>query len=575
MEREQEMVLEKTAEEHATLHLRTQQVEIEPIPQVKEERHMNSKLESNVTTQDVKTHLDKLRHLKKVRTSKSTGKAISFFNDVKFANRPTIMDSYLKSHPFTGPIQENQVKVNEKMSSDKILTDTTHDNDQLFNTSFYGFYILFWMGLGFCSLKRIIDFYLDESSYRDSLFKTDVFLTMSTNLWNVFMLDLFLLVQMFVPFVVHYYIKSIYLKTNRIVWNSNYRNFFIFFELSFFFGSLLLIMRHSPGWSFNWISRIFLFLHSMVILMKMHSYTFYNSYLWNMLKDISLSKQYLRDSKIDLTFQETQLLEKDIIFANSEINSQSFNNNKDLFPQNITLKDFLRFCLFPVIIYQTEYPRNEKIRWGFVFEKFCATIGTIFLMMMVGEFLMWPGVKYGMSLRDTDLPLLDPIRILKWFNAAAHIIPGFSIMYILVFYLIWDALLNAIAELTRFGDRYFYGDWWNCVTWGEFSRIWNVPVHKFLLRYVYHSSITDWNFSKAQATWFTFILSAIFHELSMYVIFGRVRYYLFLFQLSQLPATVISENVWPFKNNPVLLNSLFWFGVCTGPTVICTLYLAL
>lgn len=45
-------------------------------------------------------------------------------------------------------------------------------------------------------------------------------------------------------------------------------------------------------------------------------------------------------------------------------------------------------------------------------------------------------------------------------------------MYLLVFYIIWDAILNAIAELTRFSDREFYGPWWNSVTWDQFAREW-------------------------------------------------------------------------------------------------------
>lgn len=73
-------------------------------------------------------------------------------------------------------------------------------------------------------------------------------------------------------------------------------------------------------------------------------------------------------------------------------------------------------------------------------------------------------------------------------------------MYLLVFYIIWDAILNAIAELTRFSDREFYGPWWNSVTWDQFARDWNVPVHRFLLRHVYHSSISSFRVSKQSAT---------------------------------------------------------------------------
>ena len=45
--------------------------------------------------------------------------------------------------------------------------------------------------------------------------------------------------------------------------------------------------------------------------------------------------------------------------------------------------------------------------------------------------------------------------------------------------------LNILGELTRFGDREFYKDWWNAATVGDYWKLWNMPVHKWLLRTVY------------------------------------------------------------------------------------------
>lgn len=39
----------------------------------------------------------------------------------------------------------------------------------------------------------------------------------------------------------------------------------------------------------------------------------------------------------------------------------------------------------------------------------------------------------------------------------------------------------AAAQLTRFGDREFYKDWWNAATIGEYWKTWNMPVHKVRL----------------------------------------------------------------------------------------------
>lgn len=103
------------------------------------------------------------------------------------------------------------------------------------------------------------------------------------------------------------------------------------------------------------------------------------------------------------------------------------------------------------------------------------------------------------------------------------LIPLF-IMDFLVFYMLFECILNMLAEITGFGDRKFYEDWWNCTTWEEYARKWNTIVHEFLLRHVYVPSlktgvsrITDRQMidiqkNKLLASVFTFAFSAVLHE---------------------------------------------------------------
>ena len=58
-------------------------------------------------------------------------------------------------------------------------------------------------------------------------------------------------------------------------------------------------------------------------------------------------------------------------------------------------------------------------------------------------------------------------------------------VWMVVFHMIWEDYLNFFAELTRFGDRRFYDDWWNVLNFEEFNRKWNKPVYEFLFRHVY------------------------------------------------------------------------------------------
>jgi hypothetical protein len=60
-------------------------------------------------------------------------------------------------------------------------------------------------------------------------------------------------------------------------------------------------------------------------------------------------------------------------------------------------------------------------------------------------------------------------------------------VWLLVFYLYFHLWLNLLAELTLFGDRAFYKDWWNARTIENYWRNWNLPVHHWCLRHLCES----------------------------------------------------------------------------------------
>lgn len=55
----------------------------------------------------------------------------------------------------------------------------------------------------------------------------------------------------------------------------------------------------------------------------------------------------------------------------------------------------------------------------------------------------------------------------------------------IAFYSFFHCWLNIWAEILRFGDREFYGDWWNASRLSQFSRRWNLPVHYWLHCYLF------------------------------------------------------------------------------------------
>ncbi|CAI4050656.1 hypothetical protein N7582_004984 [Saccharomyces uvarum] len=543
-----------------------------------------------------RTHVQTLSSKGKSRYRKGSSNFISFFDDMAFENRPSILDGSVNDPfktKFVGPTLEKEIRKREKelMAMRKnlhhgkpapdadaadapALTTTTTTTTSatspetvvtiettILSSNFSGLYVAFWMAIAFGAVKALIDYYYQHNgSFKDS----EILKFMTTNLSTVALIDLIMYLSTFFVVGIQYLCKW-----GVLNWSSTGWAFTSIYEL-LFVGFYMYLTENIL--KLHWLSKIFLFLHSLVLLMKMHSFAFYNGYLWGIKQELQFSKSALAKYKDSVNDPDVvDALEKSCEFCSFELNSQSLNDQTQKFPNNINVSNFFMFTMFPTLIYQIEYPRTKEIRWVYVLEKICAIFGTIFLMMIDAQILMHPVAMRALDVRNSEWTgILD--RLLKWAGLLVDIVPGFIVMYILDFYLIWDAILNCVAELTRFGDRYFYGDWWNCVSWADFSRIWNIPVHKFLLRHVYHSSMSSFKLNKSQATLMTFFLSSVVHELAMYVIFKRLRFYLFFFQMLQVPLVALTNTKY-MKDRTVIGNVIFWLGICMGPSVMCTLYL--
>ncbi|KAF9903100.1 hypothetical protein EC991_004227 [Linnemannia zychae] len=230
--------------------------------------------------------------------------------------------------------------------------------------------------------------------------------------------------------------------------------------------------------------------------------------------------------------------------------------NGELWPANVTVANFWDYLLVPSLIYELQYPRTSRIRPLYVFEKSVATLGTFTLLYLTTEHYIYPVVFD---------PTISPLRAL-----VLLLIP-FMMNYLMIFYIIFECICNAFAELSCFADRNFYEDWWNCVSFDEWARKWNKPVHHFLLRHVYDSSIESFHLSKSNAAFATFFLSSCVHELVMMVVTRKVRLYLFVLQMFQLPLIWMGNNK-TIRETPRLANAFFWMGMFMGPPLLGVAY---
>lgn len=425
---------------------------------------------------------------------------------------------------------------------------TIFDQEIYFGAKFFGFFVAIWLCVFFFGLNVILSYHTSQGTFKNS----EIVHLMLKDLWKVALFDLTMYLSMYFSVFVQLCIKS-----QLIRWKPTG------FTLQAIYEILLLVCPffYADKLQLPWIAQIFLMLHSVVMLMKVHSYAFFNGYLWEIKNEYEFSTLFMKKKDI-LEENIVSSLEKSIKFCQDEIKSQSF-------PNNISFKNFFIYSMFPVLVYQSEYPRNDRIRAKYLFNKILGIFGVIFLMMVISQHNLYPIVVECLRLQKTTSIWY---RIKVYPLILIRIIPSFLSVYLLTFYLIWELILNALAEITRFADREFYGYWWNSVNWNEYARDWNVPVHKFLLRHVYHSSISAFKVNKTVATFMTFFLSSIIHELAMYVIFKKVRFYLLLLQMSQLCLIQITNTKY-LRNMNVFNNAIFWFGIIFGPSLMCTMYL--
>lgn len=469
---------------------------------------------------------------------------------------------------------------------------TIFDAEFFKESQFFGVYILFWLGTGFLILNNLVHTVLEKNHY---LVQGVVFEIFSRDIFKIALTDLGMYLTMYVSVFIQIGIRKRWFNWSPVGATLQNTYTLVYFCFWNYFASPQFM-------AFPWIGKVFLALHTLVFMMKMHSYATYNGYLWNIYNELQTSRQYLQtldetdESVIEgknVTELRNSLVESvGFCLFELEYQSKSTSINTDVeirpdehslntshsndsqenyvsFPENINFVDFFWYSMFPTVVYSLIYPRTKRIRWGYVLEKTLAVFGIIFLMIAVAENWIYPIVLRAKE--ASKLPMSTE-KVLQYCIILLDMIPPFLMEYIFTFFLIWDVILNAIAELSRFVDRDFYGPWWSCTDWSEFARIWNRPVHKFLLRHVYQSTISTFKLNKGQASLVTFVILSIVHEYVMFVIFRKVRFYMLGFQMSQLPLIMISRTRF-MRDKKVLGNVICWIGFISGPSMICTLYL--
>jgi sterol O-acyltransferase len=316
------------------------------------------------------------------------------------------------------------------------------------------------------------------------------------------------------------------------------------------------------------------------MLMKMHSYAFYNGHLSESERRLRALDNPSTASKAPAyqypsaghtpTTTDGEKAQRDADEKSSlatlretlaiELTSPMGNVT---YPNNLTWGNYVDFLFCPTLCYELEYPRTAGIVWTQLGYKVLATFGVIFLLTITSEEFILP-VMIESAARLEHIEVFSEIMLVLAESISQLLFP-FMITFLLVFLVIFEYVLGAFAEITCFADRHFYSDWWNSTDWLEFSREWNIPVHHFFRRHVYSASRP--HIGRPMATLITFLISAIGHEIVMGCITKKVRGYGFLAQMSQLPIVMIQKTKW-MKGKKVLNNVCFWCSMILGLSMV-------
>ncbi|CAJ2508284.1 Uu.00g094700.m01.CDS01 [Anthostomella pinea] len=439
---------------------------------------------------------------------------------------------------------------------------------------FHGFFNLFWIGLAIMGITTGL------RNYKDTGYplRLQIWGLFTVKLWHLAIADFLMVASTAIILPLHRKSRSSH---GAMTWKTGGKAIQSVYQVVWL--AFWITVPFALQWT--WTAQVFLLIHTMVLLMKMHSYAFYNGHLSETEKRLRALDEPHGASK-DPAYVYPTVENPMGALAHSETNVDSDSDSEGLsqlrtdlareltspignvtYPRNLTWGNYMDFLLCPTLCYELEYPRNKSINWTSLIAKIVATFGCIFLLTIISEEFILPVLQESGVRLDNTSSVSEKLLILL--ESISWLLFPFMLTFLLVFLVIFEYVLGAFGEMTRFADRYFYADWWNSTDWMEFSREWNVPVYSFLRRHVYATSKPS--IGRNMATLITFLISALGHEIIMACITKKLRGYGFVCQMMQLPIVMLQRTRW-IRSHKTANNVLFWISMILGLSLICSLY---
>lgn len=242
------------------------------------------------------------------------------------------------------------------------------------------------------------------------------------------------------------------------------------------------------------------------------------------------------------------------------------------YPQNVTIGNLTYFWLAPTLVYQPVYPRTPRIRWGFVGKRLVEFV-------VLSVFIWLTSAQYAAPVLRNSLEKIAVLDLASIIERIMKLSTISLVIWLAGFFALFQSLLNALAEVLRFGDREFYSDWWNSWSVGMYWRSWNKPVYLFMKRHIF-SPLVGRGWSPFAASFMVFLFSAFLHELLVGVpthnligmcwpilVFAASLTYLgvaFAGMMLQLPLITVTLPLEKMDDptTRIIGNTIFWVSFC-------------
>jgi len=241
------------------------------------------------------------------------------------------------------------------------------------------------------------------------------------------------------------------------------------------------------------------------------------------------------------------------------------------YPENITLRNMFYFWFAPTLTYQIAFPKLPRRRWfkiGGILMRMavCMTLFTFVAAQVVSPVL----ASLVDDLEASGGTYTAGMMTEYWLKLSI----ANTYLWLLMFYFYFHLYLNLFAELLRFGDRVFYKDWWNSAEVSAYWRLWNMPVHLWLIRHIYFPCLR-FKMNKQVATLFVFFVSAVMHEMLVSIPFHMLRPWSFIGMMMQVPLVGMTKFLYRKYPGSSIGNMIFWLSFCViGQPMAVMLYTA-